>query len=81
MTEKLQKSFPSHYRSSYCVQQIFAFSISFVLFKMGTFDMSHMTASAVDKTLFDGTVRPLLSAVLGRTKFWSQKPRINEVRG
>ena len=27
------------------------------------------------------TVRPLLSAVLGRTKFWSRKPRINEVRG
>ena len=27
------------------------------------------------------TVRPLLSAVLGRTKFCSQKPRINEVRG
>ena len=27
------------------------------------------------------TVRPLLSAVLGRTKFWSQKPRIIEVRG
>ena len=26
-------------------------------------------------------VRPLLSAVLRRTKFWSQKPRINEVRG
>ena len=28
------------------------------------------------------TVRPLLSAVLGRTKFWSQKPRIKliEVR-
>ena len=25
------------------------------------------------------TVRPLLSAVLGRTKFWSQKPRIIEV--
>ena len=25
------------------------------------------------------TVRPLLSAVLGRTKFWYQKPRINEV--
>ena len=27
------------------------------------------------------TVRPLLSAVLGRTKFWSQKPRIIEFRG
>ena len=27
------------------------------------------------------TVRPLLSAVLGRTKFWSQKPWINEVHG
>ena len=27
------------------------------------------------------TVSPLLSAVLGRTKFWSQKPRIIEVRG
>ena len=28
------------------------------------------------------TVRPLLSAVLGRTIFWSQKPRIIiEVRG
>ena len=27
------------------------------------------------------TVRPLLSAVLGCTKFWSQKPRITEVRG
>ena len=27
------------------------------------------------------TVIPLLSAVLGRTKFWSQKPWINEVRG
>ena len=26
------------------------------------------------------TVRPLLSAVLERTKFWSQKPRIIEVR-
>ena len=25
-------------------------------------------------------VRPLLSAVLGRTKFWSKKPRIIEVR-
>ena len=30
---------------------------------------------------YTNTVRPLLSAVLGRTKFWSQKPRINEVRG
>ena len=33
----------------------------------------------------NNTVRPLLylylSAVLGRTKFLSQKPRINEVRG
>ena len=29
--------------------------------------------------LCDSTVRPLLSAVLGRTKFWSQKPRIIEV--
>ena len=28
----------------------------------------------------EGTVRPLLSAVLGRTKFWSQKPRIIEVQ-
>ena len=27
------------------------------------------------------TVRPLLSAVIGRTKFRSQKPRINEVCG
>ena len=27
------------------------------------------------------TVRPLLSAVLGRTKFWSQKPRIIYNRG
>ena len=26
------------------------------------------------------TVRPPLSAVLGRTKFWSQKPRIIEVQ-
>ena len=26
------------------------------------------------------TARPLLSAVLGRIKFWSQKPRIIEVR-
>ena len=26
-------------------------------------------------------VRPLLSAVLGRTKFWFQKPRIIEFRG
>ena len=27
------------------------------------------------------TATPLLSAVLVRTKFWSQKPRIIEVRG
>ena len=27
------------------------------------------------------TVRLLLSAVLGRTKFWPQKPQITEVRG
>ena len=33
------------------------------------------------ENFFLDTVRPLLSAVLGRTKFWSQKPRINEVRG
>ena len=26
------------------------------------------------------TVKPLLSTVLGRTKFWSQKPQITEVR-
>ena len=26
------------------------------------------------------TVRPLLSALVGRTKFWSQKPRIIEVQ-
>ena len=32
-------------------------------------------------TFKTGTVRPLLSAVLERTKFWTQKPRINEVRG
>ena len=30
--------------------------------------------------LIDSTVRPLLYAVLGRTKFWSRKPRIIEVR-
>ena len=27
-------------------------------------------------TILHNTVRPLLSAVLGRTKFWSHKPRI-----
>ena len=31
--------------------------------------------------LVQSTVRPLLSAVLGRTKFWSQKPQITEVCG
>ena len=35
----------------------------------------------IEKRLKNCTVRLLLSAVLGRTKFWSQKPRINEVRG
>ena len=35
----------------------------------------------MSESVIHNTVRPLLSAVLGRTKFWSQKPRINEVRG
>ena len=29
--------------------------------------------------IYNYTVRPLLSAVLGRTKFWSHKPQIIEV--
>ena len=33
-----------------------------------------------DNIIINYTVRPLLSAVLGRTKFWTQKPQIIQVR-
>ena len=37
------------------------------------------THESLMRTSIAITVRPVLSALLGRTKFWSQKPRIIEV--